>query len=549
MDELLLRPDFIARLLSSRQEVCRSLAQETISCYVRHTTAALQAAFVHVLSVLQPVAFPQSSPGSSREVFLGCNLSLPAGLIVLEKFSGEDVPLSYIEHIVRFLARTLNDATPLGFGQVEKFSRTRKAGGVDWSYCSREQLSNGDLKGKHLLINVLQPETTLTFASAILEHAILLYIRFALASDTRADGACSVLNKELEGGLLDFYLTKFPPLVDILSESRKVNITDKISGGVDIRSGHLNLSRDDCQFRFSKVGNNQSALLLQAGSGTSGTAGMFKHQGSYSLQRRENVAFQKGDAKETYGLVAALLQLMRCALNCIGRAVCMLTCFPEAVGDQFLNAEAIPFSDAGAGDSDKILRCVGLYLSLCLPSAKTLCPSYEEPRYARAGEDGFDSNRGACAQGPLNVVVGQAIVFFSNILRGEVQRGAPDEVLEEYFHLVESLVALVLALDERKDSGKCAPNYSLVCNSTPADGIHGTSLKVVGHGKCGRCSKDGQLPKACITASYLEEMVLSLKGLVQDLSKQQVPVVSISMVTCWFRFFHFRYDFQSKCFT
>lgn len=73
---------------------------------------------------------------------------------------------------------------------------------------------------------------------------------------------------------------------------------------------------------------NTESDLLQAGCGTTGLAGLLKHQGSYSLRRWENVGFEEGDAENSYGLVAALLQLMRCALDCIGRAVCISTLFP-----------------------------------------------------------------------------------------------------------------------------------------------------------------------------------------------------------------------------
>ncbi|CAM6092509.1 unnamed protein product [Calypogeia fissa] len=461
LDEVLLHPDLIVRLLRSREETCRSLAQEHMTCLVKQTEALLEAAFVHVLSSLCSAAFRQVLPGSTRTEFLVGNLGLPAGLILLERFSNEEFPPFHVTHIVQLLARILNDTTiPVGFDQVDAL-RTRPtvvencwAGGVDWSYCGQELLPIFDLKNSHCLAESPPSETTLHFASSILEQAILLYSGTSLASDSCA-------------------------------------------AAVSLSSGALD-TESDCSHEDGK--------------------GTIEFAGFHYVERRDNMVFDEEEVKDRSGLVVALLQLMSCAVKCIGREVRVSTWLTNVSSDQ-------ASSECDEPDFDKILQCVGLYLSLCFPPDTDLFSMYHEQPCGRAGQDEGDSNTAVSGRGALKTMVGQAILSFTKILRSEACTGAPQEILEEYFHLVESLVALLLALDERNNNRKSTPECSLISDCTPCDDVCITSLEVSGCGKCRRCFPSEndmqQLSKFDSTSTYLEEMVLSLRGLLQDLSEQQ----------------------------
>ncbi|KAL3678030.1 hypothetical protein R1sor_020986 [Riccia sorocarpa] len=481
IDEILLFPHFAARFLDDRENV--------MSSFSGFTGAALEAAFMHALLSGFSKMRLKESRGRAGEESGVLNLSLPAGLVLLESFTSENVPQTYMSHIIQLVTRVLN-STCMRIEEVDVITSQATSddcscwpGGVDWSYCLRKLSVKHDPldywvhKGRSL-----PSVSTVHFVLSIFEHSMLLYKRLSTSCNfSTVEGNNSLAADNL---FLKICVSKYSTLRD-MSWRESVVEMEGSPGGREYLSTFLR-ELEEVMFEIMFEGSNAFS---------SGTAKGCKCQDSGANHSCEEEERSSGGRTST--LVSAILQLGISSLECIAGEIETMKQLPSDVSLQLPNGESVSAAIA-EGDVDSIFASLSFSISSFLPGEKQ-APANQEPS---SKVDGYSLK----SPGNLISSIGRAILYFANIFCGEVLAGAPQQLLEDYFRLLESFVALLLVIDGSKRLPCCEKNSSARKESKVA--VEDSYLKTL------QLSGSG-------ASTWLGAMVLRLESLLHELTLQQ----------------------------
>ncbi|BBN02306.1 hypothetical protein MPTK1_2g14220 [Marchantia polymorpha subsp. ruderalis] len=512
MDELLLCPDLGARLLSFRNETRSFFKEEQLmSSSARHTEASLEAAFVHaLLYCLSKLHTHGSGNTAPEDGLLVCNLSLPASLLLLETLAVEKIPAIYMKHIFQLVARVLDSSASREAQMAEMTILTGPeecsfwSGGIDWSYCLKRVSRKRDPVEWILRPRSSSSVTTVHFASSIFEQAMMLFKKISTSSTGGEPGGL-VLPQSADNLLVNICAMKYRSLAEILCENSEMEPSEFFARFEGYASQVLDLERATFSRESVDIISSCSDIYLEV------VESYVCHDSHVHKARRNTDSLSVEKNGYRYGdssLVSAALQLGISSLECITREIGNMLRFSSDTPHQ-VSSEQQRSATLQADDADKILELVSMYLSSFLPSDVQACAEFVDCPSGKR-------ETGTVRRGQSSLIgsVGKAILFFTNIFCGQVQNGAPEELLEDYFRILESLVALLLVVDGKRSSTPSSdlystePNPNVSCDRTTH--VHESSI--------------GIREYESSSFSWLEAMVLLLQNMLQEVSAQQRPL-------------------------
>ncbi|KAG6548181.1 hypothetical protein Mapa_010232 [Marchantia paleacea] len=512
MDELLLCPDLGARLLSFRNETRSFFKQEQLmSSSARHTEASLEAAFVHaLLYCLSKVPMQGSGNTAPDDRLLVCNLSLPASLLLLETLAVENIPAIYMTHIVQLVARVLDSSASREAKMAEMTSSAGPeecscwSGGIDWSYCLKRVSRKRDPVEWIFRPRSLPSITTVHFASSIFEQAMMLFKKFSTSSTGGEPGGL-VVPQSADNVLVNFCAMKYSSLAEILCEKSVLEPSEFFARFEGYASQVLELDRAKFKRESVDVISSCSDIYLEI------VESYVCHDSHVHEARRNTDSLavkENGYRNGASSLVSAALQLGISSLECITREIGNMLRLSSEIPHQ-VSSEQQTSATSHTDDADRILELVSMYLSSFLPSDVQACAKFLDCPSEKKVTGMF-----CRGQSSLIGSVGKAILFFTNIFCGQVQNGAPEELLEDYFRFLESLVALLLVVDGNRSSTPSSDFYSTESHPNVSRDkrthVHESSVGI------------RELDNSSF--SWLGAMVLLLQNMLQEVSAQQRPL-------------------------
>ncbi|KAL2641369.1 hypothetical protein R1flu_008956 [Riccia fluitans] len=504
IDEILLFPSSLrylgARFLALKDDTHLFFKRENMmTSFSGCTGAALEAAFMHaLLSCLSKMRMQDTIESAAEESGV-LNLSLPAGLVLLESLASENIPQTYTSHIIQLVTRVLNSSTARSIDVISDsaiFDDCSVCGGVDWSYClrklgeklgeKRDPMDYWVPKGR-----CLPSISTVHFASSIFEQAMLLHRKFSTSSSFSIDGGNSGL--AADNLFFRFCVSKYSSLRDISCRESEAE-TEKSAAQREYLSIHLH----EFEKAMPEILSNGSTVIS---SDIPKSCKCHDRKTNHSCEEDERSRRGRASA-----LVSAVVQLGIGSLECMTGEIGKMLRLSSDGCHQLSNGESVSAA-ISEGDVDNMFAYLSFHISSFL-SHENESPAelHDDLSAAKVDSHALKSP----GQRSLISSIGKVILFFTNLFCREVQSGAPEQLLEDYFRLLESFVALLLLVDRSK---RLLPSFE-------KNSVARNESEVPPENSCVETLQRYNSN----ASSWLGAMVLRLESLLQELLLQKRPL-------------------------
>ncbi|KAH8958955.1 hypothetical protein BDL97_06G054600 [Sphagnum fallax] len=406
IDEFLLHPD--VELLIAQDETVSDSGSSIQLCGRSTLEATLAHVLLSFLSITE-LDFTDFTPCLPKNKIIrrSCELSLQAGVLLLDSVINDDVPQFFLGHVINMVSGALEAASsmPTEAGPVGIIRSSDLNSVQDIAMPSRKWFTesvtarifqNKKVTAGHVTsaIEILPPQAVFSLASAVLETAVSLHANHISSPQSGIDVktfSSSGQNESLgfSRQSLELCLLEYIKLGGLLSQ--------KLQVALEAMMKEANLQIGPEQPNYHTCCDEDEFVQVQ----DFGYRSEHGHECDYSVPKQEDKS----------GLVASALHLMSSALD-------FITGFAYKLSQE---AEGCAPGDMTSGDLHLVfLGITGAFSKYIPESVDVITPG----------------------------AVGHALVVFADILFHEVENNIPEGLLLEYFHLLESLVIVLLMEDK-----------------------------------------------------------------------------------------------------